>query len=72
MTNDHLFGTVFLLFPFWCLHAKGGEELSIYVFIHRFYLDLTCKTLFSMCWSCGHVFHEKPSDQFLGLIMMSH
>jgi hypothetical protein len=31
MTSDHLFDTVFLLLPFWCLDAKGEEELSIYV-----------------------------------------
>jgi hypothetical protein len=57
---SYLFGTEFLLFPFWCLDVKGGEEsfylvISIYV-VHRFYLDLACKTLFSMCWSCGHDF----------------
>jgi hypothetical protein len=30
--SDLLFGTDLLLFPFWCLDAKGGEE-SIYLAI---------------------------------------
>jgi hypothetical protein len=34
--SDHLFSTVFFLFPFWCLDVKGGEELFIYVFVHHF------------------------------------
>jgi hypothetical protein len=43
--SDHFFGSVFHLFPFWCLGAKRGEDyLSIYV-VHHFYLDLACKTL---------------------------
>jgi hypothetical protein len=28
-TSDLLFGTVFLVFPFWCLDAKGGEEIYL-------------------------------------------
>jgi hypothetical protein len=45
MMHD-LFGTEFLLFPFWYLDAKagGGENLSTYV-IYHFYSDLTCKTM---------------------------
>jgi hypothetical protein len=33
MTTSDIFGTELLLFPFWCLDTKGGEE-SIYLVIH--------------------------------------
>jgi hypothetical protein len=48
-----------LLFPFWCLDAKGGEE-SIYLCRVSFYLDLSCRTLIYV-W-VGHV------DLFLKLL----
>jgi hypothetical protein len=28
-TMHDLFSTVFLLFPFWCLDVKGGEEIYL-------------------------------------------
>jgi hypothetical protein len=43
-----LFGFELLLFPFWCLDAKGGEE-SIYLLCHSMSFiidsDLACKTI---------------------------
>jgi hypothetical protein len=35
----------FLLFPFWCLNAKGGEESIYLCCLSVFYSDLTCKTI---------------------------
>jgi hypothetical protein len=39
-----LFDTVFILFPFWCLDAKGGEEIylpmSFIVFIRTWLVRL--------------------------------
>jgi hypothetical protein len=43
-----------LLFPFWCLDAKGEKSLSI---CHlSLYLVLACKTLIMLSWSYGHGF----------------
>jgi hypothetical protein len=46
--SDLLFGTDLILFPFWCLDSKGGEEsiyLAIFVLFIVFYSDLACKTI---------------------------
>jgi hypothetical protein len=32
-----LLGTVFFIFPFWCLDAKGGEEYLSLLLVHRLF-----------------------------------
>jgi hypothetical protein len=42
-----------LLFPFWCLDAKGGEESMYLLVVNHFIGSLACIML---RWSCGHGF----------------
>jgi hypothetical protein len=42
--SDPLLRLELILFPFWCLDAKGEKNLSTYV-IYLFYSDLACKTI---------------------------
>jgi hypothetical protein len=36
MMSDHFFGTELLLFPFWCLDAKGEKNISMSSFLFGF------------------------------------
>jgi hypothetical protein len=45
-----------LLFPFWCLATKGGEESIYLLVVYHFIWSLACKTLIMLSRSCGHGF----------------